>query len=93
MNVVDAFPDPRLVKAGVKTLAAEFRYVDVWMEGMPDAKRITYDVVNGQGERVGREVGESTSPESPRRHARQNRQVRARSGDRADMGQGAPRPL
>jgi MFS family permease len=42
MNVVDAFPDPRLVKAVVKTLGAEFRYVDVWMEGMPEADRVTY---------------------------------------------------
>jgi spermidine synthase len=42
MNVVDTFPDPRLIKAMIKTLGSEFSHVDVWMEGMPDASRVTY---------------------------------------------------
>ncbi|MDH3279991.1 MAG: fused MFS/spermidine synthase [Gammaproteobacteria bacterium] len=51
INVVDVFPDPRLVKAMIKTLAAEFRYVDVWVDHAPSAPtRLTYVVsaTNGQ---------------------------------------------
>ncbi|MCF7991212.1 MAG: fused MFS/spermidine synthase [Thiohalocapsa sp.] len=44
MNVVDAFPDPLLIKAIVKTLASEFSYVDLWMEGPPEAARVTFIV-------------------------------------------------
>jgi MFS family permease len=43
MNVVDGFPDPRLVKALVKTLQTEFSDVQVWMEGPPAGQqRVTY---------------------------------------------------
>jgi len=43
MNIVDAFPDPKLVKSLVKTLATEFRYVDVWVDSIPEkATRMTY---------------------------------------------------
>jgi len=52
MNVVDAFPDPRLIKAMLKTLGAEFRHVDVWMEGMPEASRVTYVLTATDGERL-----------------------------------------
>jgi MFS family permease len=52
MNVVDAFPDPRLVKAVVKTLETEFRHVDVWMEGMPDANRVTYVLTASDASRL-----------------------------------------
>ena len=42
-NVVDAFPDARLVKSLVNTLATEFRYVDVWVDTLPDRDtRLTY---------------------------------------------------
>jgi MFS family permease len=52
MNVVDAFPDPRLIKAMLKTLGAELRHVDVWMEGMPEASRVTYVLTATDGERL-----------------------------------------
>jgi len=52
MNVVDAFPDPRLIKAMLKTLGAEFRHVDVWMEGMPEASRVTYVLTATDGQQL-----------------------------------------
>ncbi|MBK1724042.1 fused MFS/spermidine synthase [Thiocystis violacea] len=42
MNLVDAFPDPRLLKAVIKTLRAEFAQIDIWMEGPPEANRVTF---------------------------------------------------
>jgi len=43
MNVVDVFPDARLVKSLIKTLQTEFNHVDVWLEDTPEAlTRITY---------------------------------------------------
>ncbi len=42
-NVVDAFPDARLVKSLINTLATEFRYVDVWVDNLPNRDtRLTY---------------------------------------------------
>jgi hypothetical protein len=52
MNVVDAFPDPRLIKAMVKTLATVFEHVDVWMEGMPEASRVTYVLTASDARRL-----------------------------------------
>jgi len=43
MNIVDAFPDPKLVKSVVKTLSNEFRYVNVWVDSLPETgTRMTY---------------------------------------------------
>lgn len=43
INVVDIFPDPKLVKALLKTLARYYSYVDVWMERPPGKQgRLTY---------------------------------------------------
>jgi len=56
MNVVDAFPDPRLIKAIVKTLRPEFRSVDLWMEGPPQAARVTFVVTATNGERLPKTV-------------------------------------
>jgi spermidine synthase len=43
LNVVDAFPDPRLVKSILKTLANEFSRVHVWLQAIPDGQeRVTY---------------------------------------------------
>ncbi len=50
MNVVDAFPDPRLIKAIVKTLRTELAHVDLWMEGVPEAERVTFVVTATNGE-------------------------------------------
>ena len=42
-NVVDAFPNPRMVKSLMKTLQQEFDYVDVWLDDLPDqAQRMTF---------------------------------------------------
>ena len=43
MNIVDIWPDPQLVKSVLKTLAKDFRYVDIWMENVPTGtERVTY---------------------------------------------------
>lgn len=42
MNLVDAFPDPRLLKSVVRTLREAFEQVDVWMAGPPEAERVTF---------------------------------------------------
>jgi predicted membrane-bound spermidine synthase len=52
MNVVDTFPDPRLIKALVKTLREEFGQVDVWMEGMPEHPRVTFVLTASDGPRL-----------------------------------------
>ncbi len=42
-NVVDAFPNPRMVKSLVKTLRLEFDQVDVWLDEIPDQpQRMTF---------------------------------------------------
>ncbi|MGD8978306.1 MAG: fused MFS/spermidine synthase [Gammaproteobacteria bacterium] len=50
MNVVDVFPDPRLVKSIVKTLSASFDRVDVWLHRIPvERSRATYVVSASDG--------------------------------------------
>ena len=56
MNVVDAFPDPRLVKSIVKTLQAELLQVDVWMDGVPQAARVTFIITANDGARLPKAV-------------------------------------
>lgn len=42
-NVVDAFPDPKMVKSMLKTLQQEFKYVYVWLDQLPQTPmRLTY---------------------------------------------------
>ena len=42
-NVVDRFPNPRMVKSLVKTLQQHFRHVDVWLDEVPEqAQRMTF---------------------------------------------------
>ncbi len=38
-NVVDAFPNPRMVKSLLKTLQRSFAQVDVWLDEIPDEPR------------------------------------------------------
>jgi spermidine synthase len=54
LNVVDAFPDPLLVKSIIKTLAGEFSRVDAWLETIP-----------GRGGRVTYVISASDGPEPP----------------------------
>lgn len=56
MNVVDSFPDPRLVKAIAKTLGAEFRHVDIWMDRVPEAPRYTFILSASNGPRLPKTV-------------------------------------
>lgn len=43
LNVVDQFPDARLVKAMIKTLSTRFAHVQVWMEEITEHQtRLTY---------------------------------------------------
>ena len=37
LNVIDAWPDPLLVKSLLNTLRGHFRHVHVWLEALPDA--------------------------------------------------------
>ena len=42
-NVVDAFPNPRMVKSLYKTLRLSFEHVDVWLDEIPDQpQRMTF---------------------------------------------------
>lgn len=42
-NVVDAFPDPKMVKSLYKTIRTEFKHVDVWLDRPPSQpQRVTY---------------------------------------------------
>jgi len=48
LNLVDAFPDARLVKSLVKTLEQVFPEVQVWLDAIPEnPSRITYVVSAG----------------------------------------------
>ncbi len=50
INVVDLFPDPKLVKAMVKTLREEFAQVDVWLEQIPaEPLRLTFVISASNG--------------------------------------------
>lgn len=43
MNVVDVFPDPKLVKSIVRVLNENFGQVDIWLDRIPDSRsRATY---------------------------------------------------
>jgi spermidine synthase len=56
VNIVDIFPDARLVKSLVKTLQSEFSHVDVWLDRIPGGvKRVTY-ILSAQNARLLPEV-------------------------------------
>lgn len=46
MNVVDLFPDPKLVKSLIKTLNKVFTHVYVWMENLPEGEERTTFVIS-----------------------------------------------
>ncbi|MFZ0791039.1 MAG: fused MFS/spermidine synthase [Chromatiaceae bacterium] len=62
MNLVDAFPDPRLLKSVVATLRQVFRQVDVWMDGPPRANRITFIVTASDAPPLPDEIPARTGP-------------------------------
>jgi len=58
-NVVDAFPDPRMVKSLVNTLRQAFSEVDIWLDHIPrQPQRMTY-VISASEQKVGLDVLES----------------------------------
>lgn len=51
LNVIDAHPDPLLVKSIAKTLAEVFPHVQIWLDEWPDATaRLTYVVAASAGQ-------------------------------------------
>jgi predicted membrane-bound spermidine synthase len=75
MNVVDSFPDPRLIKTIAKTLATEFAHVDLWMQGVPEDPRVTFIVTATNAERLPRTIEARTGP--PRRWSRMTEDILA----------------
>ena len=60
-NVVDAFPDPKMVKSLVNTLRLEFDVVDIWLDRIPQqAERMTY-VISASEKNLGADLLESRS--------------------------------
>lgn len=54
MNVVDAFPNPRLVKSVLKTAQTQFANVQVWIDQVPDEpQRMTYVISAGDTHQPG----------------------------------------
>lgn len=62
MNLVDAFPDPRLLKSVVATLRQVFQQVDVWMDGPPQADRITFILTASDAPPLPDEIPARTGP-------------------------------
>lgn len=55
-NVVDAFPNPKMVKALMKTLQQEFSHVDIWLDQIPSKpQRMTF-VISASEYRIEQEV-------------------------------------
>ena len=60
-NVVDAFPDPKMVKSLVKTLGHVFPEVDVWVDRIPQQpERLTY-VISASDRKIGADLLEASS--------------------------------
>ena len=51
INIVDIFPDARLVKSLLKTLQTEFKYVDVWLDRAPESVARTTYVISANNQR------------------------------------------
>jgi len=52
VNIIDIFPNPRLVKSLIKTLQVEFKYVDVWLDKAPDSVTRTTFVISANNARA-----------------------------------------
>ncbi len=56
-NIVDAWPDPKMVKSMYKTLRSEFPFVHIWVEGIPDsAQRMTFVISASDKEIQSRQI-------------------------------------
>jgi predicted membrane-bound spermidine synthase len=51
INIVDIFPDAKLVKSLIKTLQLEFKYVDVWLDKAPESVARTTYVISANNSR------------------------------------------
>jgi MFS family permease len=59
-NVVDVFPDPKMVKSLLKTMQQEFAQVDIWLDHIPpQPARMTY-VISASNSRIDNDVLAST---------------------------------
>lgn len=59
-NVVDVFPDPRMVKSLVNTLRQVFTEVDIWLDRIPQQpQRMTY-VISASEQKIDRDLLESS---------------------------------
>ena len=55
-NVVDAFPNAKMVKCMMKTLQQEFNYVDVWLDHIPDQpQRMTF-VISASNQAINSDI-------------------------------------
>jgi len=52
INIVDIFPDAKLVKSLIKTLQLEFKYVDVWLDQAPNSVTRTTYVISANNTRT-----------------------------------------
>lgn len=51
INIVDIFPNAKLVKSLIKTLEKEFKFVDVWLDRAPDKIQRTTYVISANNNR------------------------------------------
>lgn len=62
MNAIDAFPNPELVKAIVRTLQQEFAHVNVWLDSLPGKPvRMTF-VITASDRRFAQDMLRSDGP-------------------------------
>jgi spermidine synthase len=60
-NVVDAFPNPKMVKSLMKTLQQEFDHVDIWLDEIPQQpQRMTF-VISASNQPIPSDIIESVS--------------------------------
>ena len=59
-NVVDAFPNPRMVKSLMKTLQQEFAYVDAWLDQIPESEQRMTFVLSASDRAIQQEILRAT---------------------------------
>ena len=60
-NVVDAFPNPRMVKSLMKTLQQEFAHVDVWIDQIPEGEQRMTFVLSASDRAIKQDVLQAAS--------------------------------
>jgi spermidine synthase len=78
LNVLDAFPDPRLVKSMMKTLSESFEHVHVWMDMVPpEAERMTFVISASDARAAHRPTFASLARPSPSERGRPSTRCRS----------------